>query len=1061
MKLMKYLTFSLSLMILIVNSNPTHEDEERLKKTLLLNYTKDIRPVTNLSTPVEIDASLMLHTLYDLDFVNNLLIARYLFIPSWTDEYLTWDPLEYNNISHMYIPKNKIWTPSLMMCNSVNEEDNSDINREVIVHSNGTVELWSLKYMETYCLVNAYTYPFDDHECKIDICVALHVPDETRLNYVYYSSMNDLENYKWDIHFYGKASVTNDGISQAFVAVQLRRKITIGIVAMLIPTVMMTILTLFVFLLPPESGEKVSLAMTIFLSNVLYLVQIDKNTPKNSKYPSLFILYLMLLSMLSGIVTLGSVVISKLHVNQSSQENKNKTQNNKVADASLISTVKSQTLNDNELQSKIKRNCISDHDKIDAIRDIPPASLTKLREFARLTSIILTVKSLPTHEDEIRLKDNLLLNYRKDIRPVINLITSVDIYTDLDLHTLYDLDFVNNILMARYMIAPYWIDAYLIWKPSDYNNITEINLPRHEIWTPSLIMCNSVNEPDDANTDQEVKIYHDGTVEMWSLKYVETYCQVNAYTYPFDEHRCEIHMCVAVHSIRQTRIQTMYYKNLNVTENYKWDVNMFGVVSAENDEGSQAAAVMYLRRKPTIGIIAMLIPTVMMTILTIFVFVLPPESGEKVSLATTIFLSNVLYLVEIDKNTPKNSRYPSLLMLYLMLLSMLSGIVTLGSVVISKLYINRSSREKKSVSTDLNKNKSQSKNVADISMISMVKSESLIAEELQSKKKRNCISDYKMKLMKYLAFSLSLMIFIVNSNPTHEDEERLKNTLLLNYRKDIRPVTNLSTPVEIDADLILHTLYDLDFVNNLLIARYLFIPWWTDEYLTWDPLEYNNISHMYIPKHQIWTPSLMMCNSVNEEDNSDINREVIVYSDGTVELWSLKYMETYCLVNAYTYPFDDHECEIDICVALHVPKETRLKNIFYGNMNITESYKWDIHFKGTANVTNDGISHTSVVMQLRRKITIGIVAMLIPTVMMTMLTLFVFLLPPESGEKVSLAMTIFLLNVLYLVQIDKNTPKNSKYPSLFLLYLMLLSMFSGIVTLGSVVISKLYINQQS
>ncbi|CAI9734031.1 acetylcholine receptor subunit beta-type acr-2-like [Octopus vulgaris] len=318
-----------------------------------------------------------------------------------------------------------------------------------------------------------------------------------------------------------------------------------------------------------------------------------------------------------------------------------------------------------------------------------------------------------------------------------------------------------------------------------------------------------------------------------------------------------------------------------------------------------------------------------------------------------------------------------------------------------------------------------------------------------------------MKLMKYLAFSLSLMILIVNSNPTHEDEERLKNTLLLNYRKDIRPVTNLSTPVEIDADLILHTLYDLDFVNNLLIARYLFIPWWTDEYLTWDPLEYNNISHMYIPKNQIWTPSLMMCNSVNEEDNSDINREVIVYSDGTVELWSLKYMETYCLVNAYTYPFDDHECEIDICVALHVPKETRLKNIFYGNMNITESYKWDIHFKGTANVTNDGISHTSVVMQLRRKITIGIVAMLIPTVMMTMLTLFVFLLPPESGEKVSLAMTIFLSNVLYLVQIDKNTPKNSKYPSLFLLYLMLLSMFSGIVTLGSVVISKLYINQQS
>ncbi|XP_052829359.1 acetylcholine receptor subunit alpha-like 2 [Octopus bimaculoides] len=361
------------------------------------------------------------------------------------------------------------------------------------------------------------------------------------------------------------------------------------------------------------------------------------------------------------------------------------------------------------------------------------------RSAQSLTSIILIVKSNPTHEDEKRLKDNLLLNYRKDIRPVIDLFTSVDIYTDLDLHTLYDLDFVNNILKARYMIGSYWTDAYLIWKPSEYNNITEINLPRQEIWTPSLIMCNSVNEPDDTNINQETKIYYDGTVEMWSLKYIETYCQVNAYTYPFDEHKCEIHICVAVQSIRQTRIQKMYYKNLNVTENYKWDINMFGVVFQENDAGSQASAVMYLRRKPTVGIIAMLIPTVMMTVLTIFVFVLPPESGEKVSLATTIFLSNVLYLVEIDKNTPKNSKYPSLLMLYLMLLSMLSGMVTLGSVVISKLYVNRSSREKKS--TDRKKNKSQSNNIADISIISMVKSESLEGE-LQSKKKRNCISDY-------------------------------------------------------------------------------------------------------------------------------------------------------------------------------------------------------------------------------------------------------------------------------------------------------------------------------
>lgn len=358
-----------------------------------------------------------------------------------------------------------------------------------------------------------------------------------------------------------------------------------------------------------------------------------------------------------------------------------------------------------------------------------------------LNSIILIVKSNPTPEDEKLLKDTLLLNYRNDIRPVENLLSYVSVETDLDLHTLYDLDFVNNILKARYMIAPYWIDVRLMWRPSDYNNVTRINLSRREIWIPNLIICNSVEETYNKNNDEEVTIYYDGTVEMWSLKYIETFCQVNAYAYPFDEHRCEIHMCVEVQSIGQMIIEAVHFKNLNFTENYKWDIDMLGSVYAKNIKDNKAAAVIHLRRKITVGIIAMLIPTGMMTILTVFVFVLPPESGEKVSLATTIFLSNVLYLVELDKNTPRNSKYPSLLMLYLTLLSMLSGIVTLGSVVISKLYVYQSSQKKTSVPADPNRNKSQSNNIENISIICTVKSESL-TEDLQNNKNKNCISDY-------------------------------------------------------------------------------------------------------------------------------------------------------------------------------------------------------------------------------------------------------------------------------------------------------------------------------
>uniref|UniRef100_UPI003F7786F2 Chemotactile receptor CRT1 n=1 Tax=Octopus bimaculoides TaxID=37653 RepID=UPI003F7786F2 len=358
-----------------------------------------------------------------------------------------------------------------------------------------------------------------------------------------------------------------------------------------------------------------------------------------------------------------------------------------------------------------------------------------------LISSIPIVKSTPTYGDERLLREKLLTNYSKSIRPVINLTKVVDVTALLYLQTLYDLDFVNNFIMARYYLGLIWIDEKLTWNPLDYNNITSIYLPKDKIWTPPIKMCNSMDKSEENDGVGELMLTYTGWINMWSFRLLHTYCQINAYTYPFDEHTCEIYLCVALHTINHTRIKELIYEDSKFTQNYKWDINVSGKVNGTDELFSYAFAPMYLRRKLTVGIIAMLIPTVMMTILTIFVFLLPPESGEKVSLATTIFLSNVLYLVQIDKTTPTNTKYPSLLMLYLMLLSMLSGIATLGSVVISKLYVIQSPSLRKSNPSDQNMNKSHTNKVADISTISKVQSDLPIREK-PNEKRIYCISDY-------------------------------------------------------------------------------------------------------------------------------------------------------------------------------------------------------------------------------------------------------------------------------------------------------------------------------
>ena len=70
--------------------------------------------------------------------------------------------------------------------------------------------------------------------------------------------------------------------------IHLKRKSMYYVVNIIMPCVFITICGLFVFLLPPDSGEKVSLAVTILLSSTVFLLYVaDSMPPQSSVVPVL------------------------------------------------------------------------------------------------------------------------------------------------------------------------------------------------------------------------------------------------------------------------------------------------------------------------------------------------------------------------------------------------------------------------------------------------------------------------------------------------------------------------------------------------------------------------------------------------------------------------------------------------------------------------------------------------------------------------------------------------------------------------------------------------------
>ena len=97
------------------------------------------------------------------------------------------------------------------------------------------------------------------------------------------------ENEEWSLentyiqHFQGTLSVgptIESNIASLSYAVLLRRQPLYYIVNILIPCITISLVSMFMFFLPIESGEKVSFGITVLLSYTLLLLMVNDITPK-------------------------------------------------------------------------------------------------------------------------------------------------------------------------------------------------------------------------------------------------------------------------------------------------------------------------------------------------------------------------------------------------------------------------------------------------------------------------------------------------------------------------------------------------------------------------------------------------------------------------------------------------------------------------------------------------------------------------------------------------------------------------------------------------------------
>ncbi|XP_046569472.1 acetylcholine receptor subunit delta-like [Haliotis rubra] len=120
------------------------------------------------------------------------------------------------------------------------------------------------------------------------------------------------ENSEFEISTENITEKHNNIDARLVININLKRRPLFYVFTILLPVVLLHFLNSFVFLLPSQSGEKTSMAVSILLSFQLFLSIIRDSLPENSLTVSLFSLYVSLANFTSVVIVVVNILLLKM-----------------------------------------------------------------------------------------------------------------------------------------------------------------------------------------------------------------------------------------------------------------------------------------------------------------------------------------------------------------------------------------------------------------------------------------------------------------------------------------------------------------------------------------------------------------------------------------------------------------------------------------------------------------------------------------------------------------------------------------------------------------------------
>ncbi|XP_026989972.2 5-hydroxytryptamine receptor 3B [Tachysurus fulvidraco] len=306
-----------------VPEKPKRSALNQLTRTLLRHYDCGIRPVINWTSPTMVYIDLIIQSVLDVDGQMQKVTTSIWYRQVWKDEFLVWDPEEFDGITEISLSSDAIWVPDVIISEFVGE-GKSPVIPYVYVNSSGMVKNYKPIQVASACDLEIYAFPFDKQNCTLTFRSWLHSVGEVDLallrnpEEIATDTGEFMNNGEWELlsvpSHYWKLNLANKDYAHIQFNVLIRRRPLLYVVSVLIPSIFLMIVDVISFYLPPNSGTRITFKTSILLGYTVFRVNMMDEIPATAiKTPLIGVFFAVCMVLLVLSLAKSIFVVKLLH----------------------------------------------------------------------------------------------------------------------------------------------------------------------------------------------------------------------------------------------------------------------------------------------------------------------------------------------------------------------------------------------------------------------------------------------------------------------------------------------------------------------------------------------------------------------------------------------------------------------------------------------------------------------------------------------------------------------------------------------------------------------------